>query len=95
MRNLKLYVFPELGTYAITKIDNPFLLSVLKKVEKRGTLEILRKLRQLTSQIFMYVIQTGRCTQNPAVNLQDALKTAKTKHFAAIDVSELRDLLTA
>ncbi len=95
LRNLNLYAFPELGYLPLKEIDTPFLLSVLKKVEKRGTLEVLRKLRQLCSQIFMYAIQTGRCSQNPALMLQGALKTAKTKHFAALEVSELPTLLTA
>jgi integrase len=45
-------VFPEIGARPIAEIEPPELLAVLRKVEKRGALEIAKRLRQMVGQIF-------------------------------------------
>ena len=37
-------VFPHLGAMPLADIDKPLLLSVLRKVEKRGAIETVRRL---------------------------------------------------
>lgn len=95
MRNLNLHIFDEIGRLSINKIDAPTLLLALRKVEKRGSLEVASRLRQLCNQIFRYCIQTGRTRYNPATDLLGALKTPKKQHFAAIEPDELPELIKA
>lgn len=42
------------------------LLNVLRKIEKLGALEKMRKVRQRCSEVFHYAITTGRAEYNPA-----------------------------
>lgn len=96
LHRLEIDVFPYLGDDPIADIDAPALLHTLKKIEKRDALDILSRVRQICSQVFIYGIQTGRCNRNPAADLRNgAFKTRKTKHFAAIDPKEIPELLVA
>ena len=45
-------VFPEIGARPIAEVEPPELLAVLRKVEKRGALEIAKRLQQMVGQIF-------------------------------------------
>ncbi|MCD8566788.1 MAG: tyrosine-type recombinase/integrase [Alphaproteobacteria bacterium] len=95
LHRLEVDVFPYIGTSPVTSIDPPDLLDVLRKVEKRGALDIAGRVRQICGQIFRYGIQTGRCQRDPSTDLKGALKTRKTQHFAAIDTKEIPELLDA
>jgi hypothetical protein len=68
-----------IGAEEAVKIDvlePPELLTVLRKVEKRGALEIAKRLRQTVGQIFRYGIVTGRANRDPSVDLKGALKAS-------------------
>ena len=58
-------VFPEIGSRPIAEIEPPELLAVLRKVEKRGALEIAKRLRQTVGQVFRYGIVTGTGEARP------------------------------
>lgn len=64
-------------------------MAALRKIEKRGALDIAGRVRQICGQIFRYGIQTGRCKRDPSSDLKGALKTRKTEHFAALDIKEI------
>ena len=88
-------VFPFIGTTPIAKIETSDLLDVLRKIEARGALDIAGRIRQLCGQVFSFGITTGRCERNLAVDLVGALKPHKTKHFPALQTSEIPELLQA
>lgn len=88
-------LFPFIGSDPIADIDAPALLHVLRKIEKRGALDIAGRARQICGQVFRYGIQTGRCSRDPSSDLKGALMTRKTEHFAAIDTKEIPELLEA
>jgi integrase len=95
LHRLERDVFPEIGNMPINSIEPPDLLDALRKIEKRGALDIASRAKQISGQVFRYGIQTGRCKRNPAPDLQGALKTRKTKHFPALDVKEIPEFLQA
>lgn len=95
IRCLEKNAFPYIGARPIDKISPPELLDCLRKVEKRGALEIASKTKQICGQIFRYGIQTGRCEWNAAENLTGALKTKKTEHFRTIDFKQFPDFMKA
>jgi integrase len=72
------------GSLPLATITAPFLLSALRRVEKRGAIELSRTLRQTAGQVFMYGVQTGRCDRNPSIDLHSALKPVTVKHMSAI-----------
>lgn len=92
-RRMELDIFPFIGDRPISKIETVDLYQVIKKIEDRGALHLIKKMRQYCGQIFTYGMLLGLCQQNPALNLQRAFKTRKTKHHAAIEVSEIPTLL--
>ncbi len=95
-KGLELNVFPHIGHRPIAEITPPELLNdCLKKIEKRGSLDIAGRTRQICGQVFRYGIQTGKCEWNAAENLRGALKTKKTEHFRALDIKEVPDFLKA
>lgn len=94
IKGLELNVFPFIGDRPIREITPPELLTeCLRKIEKRGSLDIAGRTKQICGQVFRYAIQTGRCDWNAADNLQGALKTKKTEHFRSIDANDLPDFL--
>ncbi len=95
LKRMEVDLFPFIGNRPIADISAPDLLDVLKKIEKRGALDIAARVRQISGQIFRYGIQRGLCTQNPVPALQGALKTRRTKHFAALDIQDIPELLSA
>lgn len=96
MKGLELNVFPYIGNRPIAEITPPELLnSVLRNIEKRGSLDIASRTKQICGQVFRYGIQTGKCEWNAADNLQGALKTKKTEHFRTIDSKEMPDFIKA
>lgn len=93
MHRLEVDIFPYIGTRPIKDIDAPELLSVLRKIEQRGALDIVSRVKGLCGQVFRYGIQTGRCQRDPSADLKGALKTRKTEHFAALDIKEIPEFL--
>ncbi len=79
----------------INKIEVPELLEALRKIEKRGALELAARARHICGQVFRYGIQTGRCKEDITQHLRGALKTRKVQHYLAIDTRELPELLAA
>lgn len=57
------------------------ILSSLRKLEKRGVLDKLRKIRQACNQVFRYAIVTGRAETNPASELASVLTPPKSVHY--------------
>lgn len=89
LHRLEADVFPYIGSRPITEIDAPELLDVLRKIENRGALDIAHRVKQLSGQVFRYGIATGRGKRDHSADLKDALKTAKTEHFAALDIKDM------
>ncbi|MEQ9842945.1 hypothetical protein ABRP61_02025 [Pectobacterium brasiliense] len=58
-------IFPYVGKRPIAEIKPLELLNVMRKMEKRGALEKMRKVRKRCSAVFRYAIATGRAEINP------------------------------
>ncbi len=72
------------------------ILDALRLVEGRGAVESAKRLKAILGQVWRYAIASGYCTNNPVINLTDALKPAVTKHFPALtDPVEFAGLLRA
>lgn len=84
LRALKKDLFPYIGTKPIEGISAPELLSVLRRIEKRGAIETAHRAKQTTGQIFRYEIATGRCERDPTKGLSGALKPSKETRFPTI-----------
>jgi integrase len=96
MRRLEADVFPEIGSRPIAEIEPPELLALLRKVEKRGAVEIAKRLRQTVGQVFRYGIVTGRAKRDPSGDLKGALKASgRQAHQKAMRREDLPKFLRA
>lgn len=95
MEAFKNDIFPYVGTRPVGEIKPLELLNVLRKIEKRGALEKMRKVRQRCSEVFRYAIATGRAEFNPAADLSSALNVHQSNHFPLLKANEIPDFLRA
>lgn len=90
LRSVEMDVFPEIGKRPIAEIKPPEVLAMLRKIEARGTLETLKRVRQRCADVFTFAIASGRReSENPVAGLEKALQTAKAKHYASLHVRQL------
>lgn len=93
MRRLEADIFPFIGDIPINEITAPQLLDILRKIEKRGALDIAKRAKQTTGQIFRYAIAIGRAERDISVDLKGALKTALQKNHNYFKENDLPDFL--
>lgn len=89
-------LFPQVGRMLLSQISAPVLLTVLRKVEKRGARDTAHTLLQQAGKVFRYGVQTGRCERDPTADLRGALEPVVVKHMAAIlEPARVSELLRA
>jgi integrase len=93
-RMLKKELFPHIGNREVANITAPELLACLRRIEARGVIEIVHRVKQAAGLVFRYAVATGRAERDPSGDLKGALATRKTKHMATItDPKEVGRLL--
>lgn len=96
IRRLESYIFPWLGSKAISEITAPQILEAVKRIEKLNKLETAHRTLQATSQVFRHAVQTGRALRDPCVDLRGALPATVVKHMAAFtEPKQIAELLRA
>jgi integrase len=86
-------LLPNLADLPITSITSLQLLTILRRIEARGALNMAKRCRMYASGIFSYAIATGRAETDPAATLIKALKSAPIEHFAALPWNEMGTFL--
>lgn len=90
------HAFPVIGSKPIKSINAPELLSMLRAIEKRGTVDMAHRIQQHCGAVFRYAISTGLADADPTPSLHGALSTVKAKHYAALtDPKDFAELLRA
>jgi integrase len=85
--------FDLLDKKPIGQIVPKDVIAVTKKIEKRDALDVARRVLQDVRRVFRYGVQIGRLKINPAIELQDVIKTRKTKHRPSMQNQELGGFL--
>ena len=89
-------VFPWLGGKAISEITAPDVLSVLRRIEGRGTIDTAHRAKSNISQVMRYAIATGKAERDPCPDLRGALPPLRSDNFASItEPSKVAELLRA
>jgi integrase len=96
MSRLERDVFPYIGARPIKEINAPELLTVLRRVEARGTFELAHRIRTICGQVFRYAVAAGCAERDPAADLRGALSPVQTINRAAIiEPKKVGELLRA
>lgn len=95
LQSLKRDVFPEIGKLPIRELDAPTVLACLRKIEKRGSIETAKRVRQRISGVFTYAISEGIADNDPAAIVRGALKplVKKGKQPALRTIEDARQLI--
>jgi integrase len=87
-------LLPELGKRPIAEIKPIEVLEAIRRVERRGAVEMAKRIMQMASAIFCYAVATDRCEVDPTLSLKGALMRAKpAKRRAAMPAQELPTFL--
>jgi integrase len=96
LKRLENDVFPWVGSKPISDIAAPEVLSVVRRIEGRGTLDTAHRVLQDFGQVFRYAVATGRAERDPTGDLRGALPPNTGGHFASItDPASVGELLRA
>ena len=77
-------VFPFIGNLPISTIAPRDVLAALRKMESRGALDSVQRVKQLCGQVFRYAVATGTAERDVTQDLKGALAKATAGHFGAI-----------
>lgn len=83
-RWLKHDVFPYIGQMPISIIGPRDVLAGLRKMEVRGALDSVHRVKQICGQVFRYAVAAGSAERDVTQDLKGALAKPKQGNFAAI-----------
>lgn len=94
-RRLEGDVFPIIGHRPIAHLEASELVAMVKRIEKRGALDIAKRSLQTCGQVFRYAIAHGKAMRNPASDIRpsDVLPPRRKQNYARVDAKDLPDLL--
>lgn len=96
LHSLEIDVFPKIGPRPIADIDSPQMLTIVREIEARGVHETAKRILQRSRAVFQHGIMTGRCSRNPAADIdaQTVLKKGPgVQHMARVKATEIPQLM--
>ena len=88
-------VFPYIGTMPIRNVTAADLLTIIKRVERRGAETVALMVRQWCSAIFRYAVATLRADTDPAAALKGAIHRPKIEHRKPLERDQIAGLAKA
>ncbi len=83
-------VFPTIGKMPISSIGPRDTLAAFSKMEARGALDSVHRVKQICGQVFRYAVSTSRAERDVTQDNRGALAKPTRGHFSAI--TEPKDL---
>ncbi|MDR7006100.1 tyrosine-type recombinase/integrase [Paraburkholderia strydomiana] len=96
IKSLEVDAFPKIGAKPIADIEAPHMLEIIRAIEARGVRETAKRVLQRSRAVFQYGIMTGRCTRNPAadIDVETVLKKGPgVRHMARVKPVEIPQLM--
>ena len=96
INSLEVDAFPKIGNRPISQLNAPDMLEILRAIEARGVRETAKRVLQRSRAVFQYGIMTGRCSRNPAadIDVETVLKKGSgVQHMARVKVLEIPQLM--
>ncbi|WP_299079229.1 integrase domain-containing protein [uncultured Paraglaciecola sp.] len=94
-RNFENHVFPKLGHRPIDKLLAPEVISVLKPLAAKGSLETTSKVIGHINEVMRYAVNTGLLHHNSLAGIRSAFDTPKVTHMPTLKPEELPELMKA
>lgn len=90
-------IFPEIGSRPLTEISTSAFRNAVQKIERRGALDIAKRVLQNCGQIMRYAVANDLASRNPVADVKpaDVLKPHKRRNYPRVGAKELPYLLHA
>jgi integrase len=97
LKRLEADVFPEMGDLPLQDLQASAFRDAVLKIERRGALDIAKRVLQTCGQIMRYAVAHDFAKYNPVAGVKpaDILKPHKRRNFPRVDAKELPGLLCA
>ncbi|MFS2223455.1 tyrosine-type recombinase/integrase, partial [Pantoea sp. B65] len=88
------HIFPVIGHIAVTELKTRHFIDLLKGIEQKGLLEVASRTRQHICSIMRHAVHLGLTENNPAANLGGITAPPRKRHYPALPLEQLPELLT-
>ena len=92
-RSLELHIFPVIGKYPLTEITAPLVISTMKPIAAKGSLETVKRLSQRLNEIMTYAVNTGLIHANPLSGIKAAFEKPKKQNMPTLATDQLPELM--
>lgn len=66
-------LLPSLGDRPVDEIESLEVLAAVRKIERRGSIEMARRVRQMAGAVFKFAVAEGKCSRDPSADVVGAL----------------------
>jgi integrase len=89
------WITPYIGSLPVRTITPPLCLSVMRRVEAHGYHDLVRRVQQKMSEVFIFAIAEGKAEFDPTQGLEKALtpRPEVTPRAAVLEPKEIGELL--
>lgn len=88
------HLFPVIGHLPVTELKPRHFIGLLRGIEKKGLLEVAARTRQHLCNIMRYAVHQELIEHNPAANLDGIIAPPVKRHYPALPLEQLPELLT-
>ncbi len=92
-RSLELHIFPSLGKVPLHKLTAPQTIRILKPVEAKGSLEMVKRLTQRLNEVMDFAINSGTIETNPLSGIKKVFLPPKKNHLPSLKPDQLPELM--
>jgi len=89
IESLEKDIFPIFGARVIAELKAPEVLDAIRKIEKRGAIDIAQRVRQRCSSVFAFAIGAGLAETNPVAAMKGVFATRRKEPRRMLPVNEL------
>lgn len=93
IESLEKDIFPILGERPIAELKAPEVLDAIRKIEKRGAIDIAQRVRQRCGAVFAYAIGSGIAENNPVAAMKGVFLTRRKEPRRMLPANELPSFL--
>jgi len=93
IESLEQDIFPAIGRRPIVELKAPEVLDALRKIERRGAIDIAQRVRQRCGAVFAYAIGTGLSQTNPVTAMKGVFLTRRKEPRKMLPHDDLPEFL--
>ena len=93
--SLENHIFPKLGKRPIDEPKPKMVADVIKPLEAKGSLELVKRLCQRINEVMAFALNEEIITDNPLAHIKGKFKTPTTTHNPSLEPKDLPILMAA